>query len=134
MEYWMMRTGIGMSFGLAAFLGLLVGLAVVAQTMYASVSERTKEFGTLKALGADDLCIGRFLLAQAVGSAVLGSLVGLVAAWGIGLAINSPKAPVMFTWEVATISVALILVVCLVAAWLPYWRIRSIDPATVLRS
>jgi putative ABC transport system permease protein len=134
MEYWMIRTGIGMSFGLAAFLGLLVGLAVVAQTLYAAVNERVREFGTLKALGADDLCIGRFLVAQALGNAVLGSLVGLAASWGIGTTISSPKAPVMLTWEVAAISVALIVAVCLVAAWLPYWRIRSIDPATVLRS
>ena len=58
MEYWLTRTGIGISFGLAAFLGLLVGLAVVAQTLYASVTERIKEFGTLKAMGADDRCIG----------------------------------------------------------------------------
>lgn len=134
MEYWMMRTGIGMSFGLAAFLGLLVGLAVVAQTLYAAVNERVKEFGTLKALGADDLCVGRFLLAQAVGNAVLGSLVGLAAATVIGQAVNSPKAPVMLTWQVAAISVALILAVCVLAAWLPYWRIRNIDPASVLRS
>ena len=42
MEYWLTRTGIGISFGLAAFLGLLVGLAVVAQTLYASVTERTR--------------------------------------------------------------------------------------------
>jgi putative ABC transport system permease protein len=134
MEYWMLRTGIGMSFGLAAFLGLLVGLAVVAQTLYAAVNERAREFGTLKALGADDLCVGRFLLAQAVGNAVLGSLVGLAAAVVIAQAVDSPKAPVLLTWEVASISVALILAVCLLAAWLPYWRIRNIDPASVLRS
>ena len=54
MEFWLTRTGIGISFGMAAFLGLLVGLAVVAQTLYATVTERIKEFGTLKAMGADD--------------------------------------------------------------------------------
>jgi putative ABC transport system permease protein len=134
MEYWLTRTGIGISFGLAAFLGLLVGLAVVAQTLYAAVNERVREFGTLKALGADDLCVARFLLAQAVGHAILGSLVGLVAAVVIGEAVKSPKAPVMLTWEVAALSVGLILAVCLIASWLPYWRIRSIDPASVLRS
>jgi putative ABC transport system permease protein len=134
MEYWLTRTGIGISFGLAAFLGLLVGLAVVAQTLYAAVNERVREFGTLKALGADDLCVGRFLLAQSVGNAVLGSVVGLTSAVLIGTAMQSPKAPVMLTWEVAAISVALILAVCLLAAWLPYWRIRHIDPASVLRS
>jgi putative ABC transport system permease protein len=134
MQYWMMRTGIGISFGLAAFLGLLVGLAVVAQTLYAAVNERVREYGTLKALGADDLCVGRFLLTQAVGNAVLGVMVGLSASVFIGQGVDSPKAPVVLTWEVAVISAALILAVCLFAAWLPYWRIRNIDPASVLRS
>jgi putative ABC transport system permease protein len=134
MEYWMMRTGIGISFGLAALLGLLVGLAVVAQTLYAAVSERVREYGTLKALGADDRCIGRFLLAQAIGNALLGALVGLVMTVAVAQIANTPKAPVLLTWQVATVSVGLILGVCITAAWLPYWRIQNIDPASVLRS
>jgi ABC-type antimicrobial peptide transport system permease subunit len=40
----------------------------------------------------------------------------------------------MLTVPVAVGSVALIVVVCLLAAWLPYWRIRGIDPASVLRN
>src|SRR5262249_4515193 len=124
MQYWLTRTGIGVSFGLAAFLGLLVGLAVTAQTLYASVTERIKEFGTLKALGADDRCISRFLLAQAVGNAVLGSAAGLLASVVVAHALSSPRAPVVLTAGVAAASVALIVLVCLVAAWLPYWRIR----------
>ena len=134
MEFWLTRTGIGISFGLAALLGLLVGLAVVAQTLYASVNERIKEFGTLKAMGADDRCIGRFIVAQALGTAGLGSLVGLGSAVLIGQAMTSPRAPVVLTWWVAVLSVVLIVLVCLLAAWLPYWRIRRIDPASVLRS
>jgi putative ABC transport system permease protein len=133
-EYWLTRTGIGISFGLAAFLGLLVGLAVVAQTLYGSVTERLKEFGTLKALGADDPCVGRFLLAQALGTAALGALLGLLASLGLGHALSSPRAPVLLTAWIAAISVVLVVLVCLAAAWLPYWRIRSIDPASVLRS
>jgi putative ABC transport system permease protein len=134
MEFWLTRTGIGISFGLAAFLGLLVGLAVVAQTLYASVNERLKEFGTLKAIGADDLAVGRFLLSQATACAILGIVLGLACAHGIGSAINNPKAPVLLTWQVAAVSAGLVLLVCLGAAWLPYWRIRNIDPAGVLRS
>src|SRR5262249_5693894 len=134
MGYWLTRTGIGISFGLAAVLGLLVGLAVVAQTLYASVTERVKEFGTLKAMGADDRCVGRFIMAQAMGNAVLGSVLGLLAAFVVGYCLNSPRAPVVLTWWVPAGSVALIVQVCLVAAWLPYWRIRRIDPASVLRN
>ncbi|HZU34497.1 MAG TPA: ABC transporter permease [Gemmataceae bacterium] len=134
MEYWLTRTGIGLSFGLAALLGLLVGLAIVAQTLYASVTERIKEFGTLKAMGADDRCVSRFLVAQALGSAGLGSLVGLAAAVGLGHLLSTPRAPVELTWWIAAGSVVVITLICLLAAWLPYWRVRRIDPASVLRS
>jgi putative ABC transport system permease protein len=133
MEFWMLRTGIGISFGLATVLGLLVGLAVVAQTLYASVTERAKEFATLKALGATGGCVARFILAQALGNALLGSVVGLLAAQLLGRLMNSPKAPVELTWQVAAVSVFLIVLVCLLAAWLPYRRLRRIDPASVLR-
>jgi putative ABC transport system permease protein len=133
MEFWLTRTGIGISFGLAAFLGLLVGLAVVAQTLYATVTERIREFGTLKAMGADDGCISHFLLAQALGNAGFGAVIGLFASLGIARAMSSPRAPVVLTPPVAALSVVLIVMVCLVAAWLPYLRIRRIDPASVLR-
>jgi putative ABC transport system permease protein len=134
MEFWLTRTGIGISFGLAALLGLLVGLAVVAQSLYASVTERVKEFGTLKALGASDRRIGCFPLAQAIGNAVLGSLAGLLGSVGVARAMSTPRAPVVLTWEVAAVSLVLVTLVCLIAAGIPYWRIRRIDPAIVLRS
>jgi putative ABC transport system permease protein len=98
------------------------------------VNERIKEFGTLKAMGADDPCIARFLLAQAMGNAVFGSLVGLSGSVLIARVMSTPRAPVMLTVPVAIGSVGLIVLVCLLAAWLPYWRIRRIDPASVLRS
>lgn len=133
MAYWLTRTGIGISFSLAAFLGLLVGLAVVAQTLYASVTERAREFGTLKALGANDGCVARFLIVQALGNAVLGSVFGISSAVVLGRALDSPRAPVELTVQAALLSIALVTVVCLAAAWLPYSRVRRIDPASVLR-
>jgi putative ABC transport system permease protein len=134
MEYWLTRTGIGISFGLAAFLGLLVGLAVLAQTLYASVTERVKELGTLKALGADDRSVSRFLLAQALGNALLGGAVGIVASVVLACLVSTERAPALLSWDVALASVAVTAVVCLAAALVPYRRIRNIDPSSVLRS
>ena len=51
-NYWMTRTGLGISFGAATLLGVLVGLVMVAETLYALVLDRLTEFGTLKAIGA----------------------------------------------------------------------------------
>jgi putative ABC transport system permease protein len=133
-HYWLTRTGIGISFGLATFLGLLVGLVMVAQTLYAAVAERVKEYGTLKALGASDGWMARFLIVQALGNAFLGSVVGLLGAVVIGTVLDTPRAPVLFRGWVMAGSVLLITLVCLLAAWAPYGRVRAIDPASVLRS
>jgi putative ABC transport system permease protein len=134
MEFWLTRTGIGISFGLAAVLGLLVGLAVVAQTLYASVTERIKEFGTLKAMGADDRCIARFLLSQALGTALLGGTLGVAVSYILAAVMSTARSQAILSWEVSVGSVGLVALICLAAAWLPYMRIRKIDPASVLRS
>ncbi len=132
-KYWQVRTGIGLSFGLAAVLGLLVGLVIVAQTLYASVNERLTEFATLRALGTGDGPIARFLLAQALGHAGLGSGFGIVLSQLIGRVLSTPRAPVLLSVSVMAGSVVLVTVVCMVAAWLPYRCIRGLDPASVLR-
>ncbi len=134
MNYWLTKTGLGISFSTAALLGLLVGLAVVAQTLSAAVTERIKEFGTLKALGADHRCVARFLVAQALGAAAGGSVLGLLFALFIAVTMSTPRSPVTLTWWIAVMSWALVFAICLLAVWLPYWRIRRIDPASVLRS
>src|SRR5260221_2495907 len=49
--YWVVSTGLGMNMGVTVFLGILVGIVVVAQTLYTSAVEHVKEFGTVKAIG-----------------------------------------------------------------------------------
>jgi putative ABC transport system permease protein len=51
-DYWMFGTGAGITVLIAAFLGLLVGVVVVAQTIYSATVDHLKEYGTLKAMGA----------------------------------------------------------------------------------
>lgn len=51
-HYWMFGTGAGVTVIMAAALGLLVGIVVVAQTLYAATIDHISEFGTLKAMGA----------------------------------------------------------------------------------
>ncbi|HVR19481.1 MAG TPA: ABC transporter permease, partial [Polyangiaceae bacterium] len=48
--YWIVNTGIGFNAFLTVFLGCLVGVVVVAQTLYTSTMEHLKEFGTVKAI------------------------------------------------------------------------------------
>ena len=133
-NFWMTRTGLGISFGAATLLGLLVGLVMVAQTLYAMVLDRLPEFATLKAIGAAESQTYCILLAQALVMAALGSLFGLALVAGIQHFCTSPRAPIVIPLWVSLGSCILVLAICLISSLLPYLRIRSVDPQTVLQS
>lgn len=133
-SYWLQRTGLGISFGAATALGLIVGLVIVGQTLYASVLDRLVEFGTLKAIGARECQVRTIILQQALSLAVVGSAIGLLCVLLVQAAFSSPRAPISIPWYVSLASCLVVTSVCLVAALLPYFRVRSIDPAMVLQT
>ena len=133
-NFWMTRTGMGISFGAATLLGLLVGMVMVAQTLYALVLDRLEEFGTLKAIGATEHQVYSILLIQAFVMTTVGAAVGLALVMGIQHFYNTPKAPIVIPWWLSLGSCALVLAICLISSLLPYHRIRKVDPLIVLQS
>lgn len=133
-NFWMTRTGLGISFGAATLLGLLVGTVMVAQTLYALVLDRLEEYGTLKAIGASERQIYSLLLVQALTMSAAGSGVGLALVLVIQGAFSTPKAPIVIPAWLSLGSCALVAVICLTSSLLPYWRVRKVDPLIVLQS
>ena len=76
-HYWMFTTGAGVAVLLAAVLGLVVGVVVVAQTIYATTMDHIREYGTLKAMGATNGYLYRVIIQQAVISAVVGYVLAM---------------------------------------------------------
>jgi putative ABC transport system permease protein len=132
-NYWLTRTGLGISFGAATLLGLLVGAVIVAQTLYASVLDRLSEFGTLKAMGARESQIFTILLVQASVMAIGGAGIGLELVLVIERSFSTPHAPILIPASLSLASCAVVLAICVAASLLPYVRIRKVDPAIVLR-
>ena len=133
-NYWLTRSGLGISFGAATLIGLFVGLVIVAQTLYALVLDRLTEFGALKAMGATEHQIYRILFLQATVMAVVGALIGLALVALIQHFYSTPVALISVPWWLSLGSCALVLVICLIASLLPYLRIRKIDPVMVMQS
>jgi putative ABC transport system permease protein len=72
-----------------AIVSLVVGAVGIITTLYTSVVERTKEIGTLKALGATNLTILGLFLMEAVLIGVIGASLGLAAGIGMGYMLVS---------------------------------------------
>ncbi len=132
-HYWLFETGVGMGFLGSAFMGLLVGMVIVSQTLYAITIEKMPEFGVLKALGASMGDLSRVVLEQGLICGVVGFVVGTLASvvasiilTQAGTAISVP--PLM----VAGVAV-LTMLLCGCASMLSILRLRSLEPAMVFR-
>jgi putative ABC transport system permease protein len=133
-NFWMTRTGLGLSFGAAAMLGLLVGLVMVGQTLYAMVLDRLSEYATLRAIGLGERELLRILAFQSVIVASIGIAVGMVLTVILKTLLSTPRATIEIPIMLYVGCAALIFCICLFASVLPYWRVRRIDPHTALQS
>lgn len=133
-DYWIKRTGIGASFGAATALGLLVGLLMVAQSLYALALDHLHDYATLKAIGADDRHVCRVIIIQSLAVASVGSAVGLAIVAAIRRFWHSPIAPIEIPPVLGGTGVAFVFVMCLAASLLPFVRVRQVEPAMVLQT
>ncbi len=134
-SYWVDNTGIGLNMFLTVFLGCLVGVVVVAQTLYTSTMEHIKEFGTVKAIGGSNLDIYRILGRQALVSAVVGFAVGVLPPLALApvLAAKADLQLLMPPLFVAQVFAGTLLL-CLAASAISFRKVASIDPALVFRA
>jgi putative ABC transport system permease protein len=117
--------------GMALFLSALGIYGVLAY----DVSQRTREIGIRGAIGATRAQIVEMVLKQGLWKALIGLAVGLIGAWSLSRTMTSllfqvtPNDPVVY----AAVS-ALLLLVTVLASYLPARRAAKIDPLVALRA
>lgn len=131
--YWMFTTGAGLAVLTAALMGLVVGVAVVAQTIYAATMDHIREYGTLKAMGATNGYLYRVLIEQAVWSAVLGYGFAMIAAHFIVQGSEKGGALILMPLAMKIGMLFLAVFMCVAAALVSINKVTRIDPAMVFR-
>jgi len=120
---------LGLAAGLALFLGM-VGLYGILSSM---VTERTRELGIRIALGADPVGVRRMVVVQGLRVVGLGVLVGLIGALFGARALESLLYGVRAFDSATLVGTSLLMVlVGVVASWIPAYRASSVDPAKTL--
>lgn len=131
--HWVFATGAGITTLMGAVLGLIVGVVVVAQTIYAATVDHIREFGTLKAMGASNGRIYEVILAQAAISGGMGYAVAIAIAAFIARGSEGGNAPIALPPEVAAGTLLLALAMCMGASVISIRKATRIDPAMVFR-
>ncbi len=134
-SYWRERTGIGFILGLGAAVGVIVGIVVVSQILYSSVSDHLKEFGTLKAMGASDWVIYGVITEQALWMAILGYIPSMALCWGLGAWTVAAKGIVILITPTTAIAVfGLTVFMCVGSALIAIQKVTHVDPAIVFKA
>ena len=133
-SYWMFTTGAGVAVLLAALLGLVVGIVVVTQTIYATTMDHLREYGTLKAIGAPNSYVYRVILQQAGMSAVMGYALGITVSMFVVRGAEHGGAAILLPWQMAALIFGLTLLMCGIAAAVSINKVTHLDPAMVFRN
>jgi putative ABC transport system permease protein len=126
------------------FIALLAGGIGVVTTLWTSVNERTKEIGTMKAIGAKPWFILSMFLSDAVLIGLMGATTGICT--GIGLAyvlsasgasvggqsVDSHMAPIFLPNDLLSVWF-LSLTITLAAGIFPAWKASRLSPLEALR-
>jgi putative ABC transport system permease protein len=115
---------------------LLVSTLTVASTMLASVNEKLKEIGIMRAVGASDAQVVSMLLFEGAIIGAVGGIIGFV----IGTIASSIAAPLLVQvtplpmWSILLPVTGVCVLTGMLASILPAKRALGVDPAEVLRS
>ncbi len=119
----------------AAVLAAIIGGLSVTNTMLMSVSERTKEFGLMKALGAETKDILFMTVGEAALMGVIGGIIGIAGGAALVYYMNNNFSVVLFviTPRLLAIAMSFATLLGVVSGTYPAYRAAKMSPMEALR-
>jgi putative ABC transport system permease protein len=115
-------------------IALFVGSVVIMNIMLVAVTERTKEIGIRKALGARQADILRQFLFESGTLATIGGIIGLVIAKLLGFVVSAFLIKTIIPIWAAVVAIGVCALVGICAGLYPAWKAARLDPIEALRA
>jgi putative ABC transport system permease protein len=129
-RHWVVKTSVGIIFGLGVGVAMIVGLAIVYQVLSSDIANRMPEYATLMAMGYGRRYVNGVVLRQAL----IMSLAGFVPGWLIArglykVAEIQGNLPMEMTWKLTAAVLLLNVAMCVTSGILSLRKVNSADPA-----
>jgi len=131
--HWLRKTKAGLALGYAAALGLLVGLVVTSQTLYAATAASIREFAVLQAMGIPRWRMAMLVLAQSFWIGILGVALALPTVYGLAYLGSSNGVLIDLPPWLQLSAIGLTLGMAMLSGLLALRSLRLVEPAILLR-
>lgn len=115
-------------------IALVVGAIVIMNIMLVAVTERTKEIGIRKSLGARQMDILKQFLVEAATLALIGGAVGVFLAWVIGFVVSAWIFPTYLSLLAVAAALGVSGGAGVASGIFPAWKAARLDPIEALRA
>ena len=120
-------------FNVVRWTSVSVAALLIAIVMFVSVLERTRELGTLRAIGAPRRSLLSLILSESAGFALAGSMVGVPMSRVVIRQALGPDAVGLRSREIELGAAGVLSLCSMLAALMPAWRAVQVDPIIALR-
>jgi putative ABC transport system permease protein len=131
--HWVTATKAGLATFWSAVLGLLLGIVITSQTLYAAVAASRREYAVLDALGIPTRRMAAAVLGQSFWLGAAGLAIGLPAALGVAHVLNQVGVKVLLPLWLLVPGSALVLIAVVLSGLFALRSLRLIEPAQPLR-
>jgi putative ABC transport system permease protein len=131
--HWLLKTKAGIAIGYAAILGLLVGMVVTSQTLYAATTASAREYAILLALGIPRWRISLTVLVQSFWIGVIGVVVAYPAVKGLAALAGLGGVNVLLPLWLLGGAAGVTMLMAMISGLMALRSVRQIEPMTLLR-
>jgi putative ABC transport system permease protein len=126
-------SGIAFSFGSLIIFAIISGLVIIGLTLYSAVLDRMRDYGTMKAIGADNKFLSRLIYSQALIFCGTGFIVVVIMIELFRIGMSRVGTIFHFPWWLWPILLLTAACICLGGALFAVRRIQKLEPASVFR-
>ena len=117
-----------------AGLSLIVAGVGIINTMTVSIMERTREIGTMKAIGAKSMDIMKLVMSEAILTGVVGGILGALVGFSLSYIISHfSDIPSATSPTLGVLIVGFAMITCVLSGLQPAWRASNLNPVEALR-
>jgi putative ABC transport system permease protein len=132
LDFFISSSGTVASFGILIIFAIITGFAIVGLTMFSSVKDRIKDYGTIKAIGGTNAVIRKIILWQAL----LFSIIGFLLAYGLLLLfvqVTKNTLDIQITPFLLGFLVTVTLSISIISSLFAMRKIVKLEPVEIFR-